>query len=140
MGGARSVAADAERLLSVVRGGRVASTPFLEPGDAAELAATLRERGVSVHAEGGYVGAKRRVLTAFPDHVPEASTPLTALYFGGVHDEGELLAALSGVGVARGSVGDLLRHQDGLTAVLLASAKGAALGVAAVAGRPVEAQ
>ena len=88
---------DFRRLDTAVRGGRVAHTRFLEPDEADRLASRLRSAGAQVEADGGVTGAKRRVLTAFPEHIPAANTPLAALYVEGAPSEGDLLAALAGL-------------------------------------------
>lgn len=131
---------DFNRLETAVRGGRVAHTTFLDPDDAAQLAARLRDAGVATQAEGGVTGARRRVLTAFPDHIPEATTTLAALYANGAPSEGDLLAALRAAGVAKEQIGDVLPHQDGLSVVLLPAARDAALEIKHVGGRPVTVQ
>lgn len=127
-------------LLAAVRGGRVASTGFLMPDDAARLAANLREAQAGVYVSGGYPGAKRRVVTAFPEHIPEAHEPLTAIYYAGVRDEDVLRAALELHGVSREALGDAILHQDGLSLILLASSKDQALSLRTVEGRPVSPQ
>ena len=132
--------AEFERLEAAVRGGRVAHTAFLDPDDAAQLAARLRDAGVSTQAEGGVTGAKRRVLTAFPDHIPEATTTLAALYVGGAPSEGDLLAALRATGIDKNDIGDIVPHQDGLSVVVLPPAKDAALKLTHVGGSPVTVQ
>jgi RNA-binding protein YlmH len=129
-----------KELLAAVRGGRVASTGFLMPDDAAGLAAKLREADAGVHVSGGYPGAKRRVVTAFPEHIPEAHEPLAAVYYAGVHDEHVLRAALERHGLSRDALGDALVHQDGLSLVVLASSKDQALSLQAVEGRPISPQ
>ncbi len=131
---------DFARLEAAVRGGRVAHTSFLDPDDAAQLAARLRDAGVGSQAEGGVTGARRRVLTAYPDHIPGANTLLAALYVGGAPSEGDLLAALRSAGVAKDDIGDVLAHQDGLSVVVLPAAKDAALKMTHVGGRPVTVQ
>lgn len=131
---------DFKRLETAARGGRVAHTGFLDPDEAAQLAARLRAAGVGVAAEGGVTGAKRRVLTAYPEHIPGATTPLAALYVDGAPSEGDLLAALRAAGVDKDAVGDIVAHQDGLSVIVLPSAKEAALKVTHVGGRPVTVQ
>lgn len=128
------------RLEAAVRGGRVAHTDFMEPEDAAQLAAQLRGAGIGVAAEGGVIGARRRVLTAFPEHIPSASTPLAAVYVGGAPSEGDLLAALRAAHIARDDLGDVVAHQDGLSVVLFPRALRAALTLTQVGGRPVSVQ
>lgn len=121
------MSADFDTLLGAVRGGRVASTTFLPPAEAAALAARLRDAGAGVHLGGGFPGARRRVLTAFPEHIPEATAPLTAIYVTGVHDEAELRGSFERAGVPREALGDVVTHDDGLTVVVLGSAKDEAL-------------
>lgn len=131
---------DFRRLETAARGGRVAHTGFMEPDDAARLAAHLRDAGVGVEAEGGVTGAKRRVLTAYPDHIPGATTPLAALYIDAAPSEGDLLAALRAAGVEREDIGDVVAHQDGLSVIVLPRAKDAALKLTHVGGQPVSVQ
>lgn len=131
---------DFSKLERAARGGRVAHTSFLDPDEAAALAARLRDAGVSVQAEGGVSGAKRRVLTAFPEHIPAANTPLTAVYVANAPSEGDLLAALRAAGVDKTDIGDVVAHQDGLSVILLPPARETALRLTHVGGRPVEVQ
>lgn len=128
------------RLEAAVRGGRVAHTDFMEPEDAAQLAAQLRGAGIGVEAEGGVIGARRRVLTAFPDHIPSASTPLAAVCVSGAPSEGDLLAALRAAHIARDDLGDVVAHQDGLSVVLFPRALETALTLTQVGGRPASVQ
>lgn len=131
---------DFDRLEQAARGGRVAHTDFLEPDDAAALAARLRGAGVSVNLEGGITGARRRVLTAFPEHIPEANTTLTAVYVTGAPSEGDLLAALRAAGIPQHALGDVVNHQDGLSVLLLPSALKIALTLTHVGGHPATVQ
>jgi RNA-binding protein YlmH len=130
----------AARLKAAAKGGRVAHTGFLEPDEAAALARELRAAGVGVALSGGVTGARRRVVTAFPDHIPSADTPLAAVYVAGPLSADDLLAALTAAGVASSHVGDTLPHQDGWSVVLVKDAKEVALGLRDVAGRPVTPQ
>ena len=131
---------DFKRLETAVRGGRVAHTRFLEPDEADRLASRLRGAGAQVEADGGVTGAKRRVLTAFPEHIPAANTPLAALYVEGAPSEGDLLAALRAAGTERDDIGDVVPHQDGLSVIVLPAAKEAALRLTHVGGGPVTVQ
>lgn len=119
-------------------GGRVKSTAFLEPDEAASLAAKLRDAGVGVHSDGGYTGARRRVVTAFPEHIPEASAALTAVYYEGASED-ELRVALRRA-VQEDALGDALAHQDGVTLIVLAAEKEKALSLTHVAGQRVAPQ
>ena len=127
-------------LIAAASGGRVAHTPFLDPVAADRISAALRQAGIEHHRSGGYPGARRTVITSFPSHVPEATTPLSAVYFAGISDAEGLLAALTGAGVAGGHLGDSVRHHDGLSLICLAPPDRAILDLSAVAGRPVEPQ
>ena len=118
----KAEASRAEDLLSAVRGGRVAHTGFLAPDEAAALVARLRGAEASVHVWGGFPGARRRVVTAFPESIPEATTPLRAVYAPGIHDPDELRVALSSQ-LSAEAVGDAVAHQDGSSLILLASAE-----------------
>lgn len=106
-----------EQLVKAVQGGRVAHTGFLEPSEAASLASQLRARDIGVHISGGYPGAKRRVITVFPEHMPEADTLLSAWYFP-VHEPAELQVALRTL-LNKDHIGDVIEHQDGLSAIIL---------------------
>jgi RNA-binding protein YlmH len=112
---------DVKDLINAARAGRVVHTRFLEPNEAAALVAKLRQADVSVNVSGGYPGAKRRVITVFPDHVPEADTPLIGLYVADTHDADELRVALRR-NLAADVVGDIITHQYGLSAVVLREA------------------
>ena len=111
---------DVQELISAAQGGRVAHTGFLAPDEAAALTARLRQADVSVHVSGGYPGARRRVVTAFPDNVPEATTPLIALYAENVHEPDDLRAAFRTFTDAE-NVGDIINHQAGLSVIVLGS-------------------
>lgn len=130
--------ADRDRLAQAALGGRVAHSGFLDPDESARLAAELRDAGVGVHVSGGFPGARRRVVTAFPAHVPEATTALTAVYFEGLDDADELRAALRSAGVDPGALGDVVRHQDGLSLVTTAPPPAALRAPLRVRGVPAE--
>lgn len=130
---------DSRHLEQAARGGRVVSTGFLNPEDVAKLAAELREHGVSVNLEGGYNGARRRALTAFPEHIPEASVALSAIYIAGVDDEADLRVALERVSSAD-AIGDVVAHQDGLSAVVLKSVTAEVLTLTRVGRQDVKPQ
>lgn len=101
-------------------GGRVARSRFLEPAEADALLRAVRVPGVEAEAWGGYAGARRRVVTVWPEHVPHASTALVAWYLPGDSEAETLRVALLGAGVAAGSLGDGVRHTDGCSLVALA--------------------
>lgn len=112
----------------------MASSGFLEPEEADRLAAELRAKGVSVSVTGGYQGARRRVVTAHPEQLPTAGPALTALYAPGLSDPQELRTALRRHGLEAEEIGDLLKYQGGLGAVVSQRAKGAALSLRALGG------
>ena len=101
-------------------GGRVVHAPFLEPSEADALLRAARVPGVEAEAWGGYAGARRRVVTVRPEHVPRASVALVAWYVPGDGDAESLRAALLRAGVPAGSLGDAVRHTDGCSLVALA--------------------
>lgn len=104
-------------------GGRVVHSAFLEPDDADALLRAVRGPGVAAGAWGGFAGARRRVVTVWPEHVPSATTALAAWYLAAAHAaEDEVRAALRFAGVAAEAVGDVVRHSDGCSVVVLASA------------------
>ncbi len=123
-------------MVVAARGGRVAHSGFLDPAGAAELTAKLRSQGVSVELWGGFAGARRRVVTVFPDHVPEARAALTAVYWAGVHDAEALRSAATEAGVAADQLGDVVAHEDGLSIVTLAPLPSALAELRFVAGTP----
>lgn len=131
--------AEAQDLLAAARGGRVAHTGFLGPDETAALVAKLRGAEVGVHVWGGFPGARRRVVTVYPDSVPEATTPLSAVYVAGVAEPGDLNAALV-AGLGKDALGDVVQHQDGLSAVILDEAKGALPAEVKVRGQTVTLQ
>ena len=119
-----------ERLFAAANGGRVASSGFLTPTDSSELAAALRGRGVAVSVGGGFPAALRRVVSAHPQHIPEALPPFAAVTFDGrsADEVGRLLRSSN---VADTAVGDLVTHQDGVSLMLLAPPAEALLTAAA---------
>lgn len=131
---ARAVAADLSRR---ALGGRVAFSEFLEPAEADALMAELRAQGVRSSAWGGYPGAKRRVVCALPDAVPEATPQLTALYAAGDVDPDSLRVAAQAVAEA-GRLGDGAQHQDGASLIVLAPMPPELISLRHVAGAPVE--
>lgn len=129
---------EAERLAAAARGGRVAFSEFLDPPDADALLASVRALGVQADAWGGFDGAKRRVVTARPDTVPEARPKLTAVYVAGIGEPGSLIGAARAAGVAPGRIGDVVSHEEGVSVVVSAPAPGALLRVRSIEGVPVE--
>jgi RNA-binding protein YlmH len=121
-------------------GGRVASSEFLDPSDADRLLVEARAPGVALSAWGGYPGARRRVVTARPEEVPEATAAMVALYLAGAHDEEALRVALRIAGVPAGKLGDVIVHDDGLSVLCLAPPPEAALAPLRVAGASARAQ
>jgi len=113
----------AERLRRDAAGGRVSHGPFLEPEEADAVLRDVRVAGVEAVAWGGYPGARRRALSARPDHVPEAMPVLTGWYVAGAHDPDDLRAAVGAAGVAADALGDVVVHADGCTVIALASAR-----------------
>ncbi len=93
-------------------------TGFLEPDESARLVQAVRTAGVAVHVSGGYPGARRRVVTVFPDNMPEATTPLIAWFVAGSLDPQELVIHLRQV-VAPEQLGDVVLHQDGCSVIAL---------------------
>lgn len=126
-------------LLNAARAGRVAFSDFLEPESADALLARLKAAGVGAEAWGGYPGARRRVVTAFPEHVPEARPKLAGWYVAGDAGAEELRAAARAVGVPAGRLGDALTHQDGVTLVTFGPLPAELAAVRQLAGRPVAA-
>jgi len=135
----RSTAAppDAEALGRAARGGRVAHTGFLEPSDADALVAELHAAGVSLTVEGGVSAARRRVVVAFPEHVPEATVAMAAVYFEGIEDADALRAAARTAGVDAGQLGDAVHHRDGISLITLAPPPEQLLALERIVGRPV---
>lgn len=127
----------ADTLARAALGGRVAHSGFLEPDEADALAAALKRPGVSVALSGGMPAARRRLVIAYPDHLPEATVPITAVYVDGVTDGEALRTAARLAGVEPGRLGDVVPHQDGFSLITLAPAPDALLGLARVEGREV---
>lgn len=124
-------------LLRAARGGRVAFGTFLAPGDADALLARLKDAGVAASAWGGYPGAKRRVVAAFPDEVPEVRPSLTGWYVEGAVHSDELRSAAVQAGVSADRLGDDVLHQDGVTIVTFAPLPDALLSLQHVTGQQV---
>lgn len=127
MSAARAEARDPLALAAAARGGRVASSPFLDPEAADALAAALRRAGVGVSVDGGRPAAERRVVTAHPETVPHAGPRLVAVWFAGVRDEGTLRAAATAGRVEPDALGDVVVDADGAAVVALAEAEAALL-------------
>ena len=115
--------------MAAARGGRVASSPFLEPVDADALAAELRHAGVGVSVDGGRPAAERRVVTAHPEQVPHAGPRLTAVWFAQVRDEGTARAAATAGGVDAGALGDVVLDADGASVIATTDAVAALVAV-----------
>lgn len=109
-------------LLKAVRGGKVTSTNFLDPSEADSLAASLKAQDIKVHLEGGFSGAIRRVLTAFPSHIPKATAKLSLLYFE-TSTKDELITQLQSLKINSDQVGDIISFQEGWAVIVLASVK-----------------
>lgn len=107
-------------LIEAVRGGRVAHSGFLAEADSARCAAQLRAEGVAYAVDGGYPGAARRVVTAHPDHVPNATTPLAGSYLPGTVDADAARAALHEAGWSPPRLGDACVFEEGIAFVVLA--------------------
>lgn len=130
---------DVEALESAARGGRVAHSTFLPEAESADWWARLRSRGVAASAWGGVPAAARRVVSARPEHVPEVTPPLHALYLPEVEVEGEdeVRIALRAVGAEETLLGDAVRHPEGLALITLGEAPAAWLVPLRIAGRSV---
>ncbi|MEX2542519.1 MAG: S4 domain-containing protein [Trueperaceae bacterium] len=113
----REIVGELERLSTAALGGRVAHTGFLEPDSSARLVQALHEQGIPANAWGGFPGARRRVVTAFPTHVPEASTPLVALFLDAPADADSARAALRSGGAPAELLGDVRVHREGVSLV-----------------------
>ncbi|MEM7736306.1 MAG: hypothetical protein AAF267_10990 [Deinococcota bacterium] len=125
-------------LLKQAQGGRVASSSFLDPDEAASLEASLRlDNDVQASSSGGISGARRRIVSAFPQHIPEVTPALVAVYVADVHDDDLLRGALRQAGLDEGDLGDVISHDDGLSVILVKNKLAAALEVERVAGQPV---
>lgn len=133
----RELRDELHRLEEAARGGRVAHTGFLEPGASARLVHDLAGRAVSARAWGGYPGARRRVVTAFPSHVPEAGTELTAVYLDGALETAEIRPLLVTAGIAGEQLGDLVPHQEGVSVITLDPPPAGLLELTSLAGREV---
>lgn len=114
---------DWKDLAAAARGGRVAHGGFLDEATSARWAAALREAGVRATVDGGVPAAERRVVTAHPDSVPYADTPLLGAHLPEAYDAGAARAALEGAGVPAAALGDALEHVDGLSFVVLEEAR-----------------
>lgn len=132
------MSAEAQELIQAARAGRVQHTGFLEPEVTAALVARLRQAEVNVHVWGGYPGARRRVVTVYPETVPEATTPLTTIYAEHPSEQDLYQALISALG--KDAIGDSVQHQQGFSVVVLASATSALSETLKVAGQTVTPQ
>jgi RNA-binding protein YlmH len=123
-------------LSAAAEGGRVASSGFLDDAVAARLLARLRAAGVAASADGGRPAAERRVVTARPSHLPAADAPLAAVYLAGAHDPGEARAALIAAGLREEDLGDVARHEEGVSVLVAARAVADLPSEARPGGRP----
>lgn len=135
-----NVALDVDALEAAAVGGRVAHSPFLDEAESAAWSARLRERGVAVSAWGGMPAAARRVVTARPPHVPEATAPLSALYLPGLVEPDEARVALLALGADEDRLGDARRFQDGVGLVVWGDPPAAWLAPSSSTGSPVAAE
>lgn len=117
-------------------GGRVAFSDFLEPAEADAVIAGLRRTGVRASAWGGYPGARRRVVCALPESVPEATPVLSAVYAEGAVEPEELWSATVRI-VGQGKVGDSVTHEAGASVVVLGDVPQELSDLARVGGAPV---
>lgn len=124
-------------LSGAAHAGRVAFSPFLEPPQADALLARLVGTGVSADAWGGYAGARRRVVAAYPAEVPSARANLTGWYVSGAWSGDELHAAATSAGVPAGRLGDAVPHQQGATTVTFAPLAPELVALTHVDGRPI---
>lgn len=135
--GRPTLPADERALATAARGGRVVHTGFLEPDEADALAAALRRAGVAVTVTGGAPGARRRVVVAYPDHLPNADVALGAVYVDGPIEPGALRAAARSAGLDADQLGDVVSHQDGISIITFAPPPAALLALEHVGGQPV---
>jgi RNA-binding protein YlmH len=117
-------AEEAQALIAAARGGRVASSAFLEPEAADALAATLRRAGVGVSVAGGRSGARRRVVSAHPSEIPAAGPRFSAFLLAEARDAARVAVMVRQAGVAEGALGDVWSDSDGVWWITLASAAG----------------
>lgn len=128
----------AKDLAKHAQGGRVVSSDFLPPNDAAALEAKLRDiPGIHVTSSGGVSGAKRRIVSAFPEHIPEVTPALAAVYVAGALEEADLRSSLLAHGLAAGDIGDVVNQQDGLSAIVQKNTLNTALKLSRVGAAPV---
>jgi len=108
-----------DNLLKAARAGRVAHSGFLDANETAELNHKLKNLA-STNVWGGFAAAKRRVLTVFPDNIPNATTKLAAVYCSAEVEADEFRMALQKY-LADYEIGDIVKHKDGLSAIILDS-------------------
>lgn len=135
--GEYELAGELERLEGAAVAGSVANSRFLEPDASARLLHALAERSVSANAWGGFPGARRRVVTAYPSHVPNAATQLVAVYFETAAPARSLVPTLVATGTAEADLGDAVEHQGGVSLVALETASDRLLAPLEVAGARV---
>lgn len=98
-------------------------TGFLSPGEAAEIARSLRAPGTCFY--GGYADAERRMFGVLPDYItePEQAFPICALRFSyrtaDTLSHRDVLGALMATGLSRDRIGDI-RFGDASAIVFVA--------------------
>ena len=110
--------AELAELIEAALGGRVAHSGFRSAEASSALRHAVLDAGAAVTVTGGFPGAKRRVVTAHPGHIPEAAPPFVGVYLAGL-EPSRAADALRGSRVAEAWCGDVVAHQDGVTVVTL---------------------
>jgi len=110
--------AEFDALLEAALGGRVAHSGFLTATKSSSLRHALRQAGASVTVTGGYPGARRRVVTAHPSHIPEAAPEIVGVYLPGIAAD-RAPDILAGSMLDDRWVGDLVAHRDGASIITL---------------------
>ena len=106
------------QLVGAARGGRVASTGFLDPEEADAMAALIRDAGVGVSVEGGWPNARRRTVSAHPSDVPRATPRLRLLETPEAVSAERIEGALRSLGFDTSHVGDTIPEVGGVLVVM----------------------
>ena len=98
-------------VISRAQNGHVASFGFLSENDSAIAESYLKNSGVCYEFFGGFEGALRSFVCAYPEYLSPAF-PITALTFSyrrqNTLSHRDFLGALTGVGIERRAIGDIL--------------------------------
>ncbi len=126
-------------LIEGVERGSVRQSKFLSAQDSALVVRSLREQGLNVRADGGYPGARRRLVIAAPASVPSPSPKVELWEVDATVEPDVLTGTLQRLRIAEDEIGDCIQLHDSLVVALTSDAAAAlpeTLSVASVEVHP----